>query len=81
MQRPLACGSLIGLISSENELKRLIGDTGQVNSFVGGFEIKVLDGELFPWENVLEFILSLPHQVWITRFEGSLVIKTKPPGF
>jgi hypothetical protein len=52
-----------------------------VNSFVGGFEIKVLDGELFPWENVLEFILSLPHQVWITRFEGSLVIKTKPPGF
>jgi len=72
---------MIGLISCENELKRLIGDTGQVNSFVGGFEIKVLDGELFPWENVMEFLLSLPQHVWVTRYEGSLVIKTKPPGF
>ncbi|MFH0850702.1 MAG: hypothetical protein V1924_07180 [Candidatus Bathyarchaeota archaeon] len=52
-----------------------------MNSFVGGFEIKVLDGELFPWENVLEFLLSLPQYVWVTRYEGSLVIKTKPPGF
>ncbi len=72
---------MIGLISCEIELKRLIGDTGQVNSFVGGFEINVLDGELFPWEIVLEVLLALPQQVWITRFEGRLVIKTKPPGF
>jgi hypothetical protein len=72
---------MIGLISCENELKRLIGDTGQVNSYVGGFEIKVLDGELFPWENVLEFLISIPQLVWITSFEGSLVIKTKPLGF
>lgn len=72
---------MIGLISCENELKRLIGDTGQVDSFVGGFEIKVLDGELFPWENVLEFLLSLPQHVWVTSGEGGLVIKTKPLGF
>ena len=72
---------MIGLISCEIELKRLIGDTGQVSSFVGGFEIKVLDGELFPWELVLETLLSLPHNVWITRFEGSLMVKSKPPGF
>jgi len=62
-------------------LKRLIGDTGTVSSFVGGFEINVLDGELFPWEIVLEVLLALPHEVWVKRFEGGLVIKTKPPGF
>lgn len=66
------------MTSCENELKRLIGETGTVNSYVRGFEIKVLDGELFPWELVLEVLLALPHGVWVTRFEGSLVIKTKP---
>ena len=72
---------MIGLISCEIELKRLIGDTGKLSSFVGGFEISVLDGELFPWEIVLEVLLALPHSVWVTRSDGSLVIKTKPPGF
>jgi hypothetical protein len=56
---------MVELSSTEMELKALVADTGAVHSVVAGFEIKVLDGELFPWENVLEFILFLPHQVWV----------------
>jgi len=68
---------MVELHSAEMEVKALVADTGQVGSFVGGFEIKVLDGKRFPWGVVLDYLTRLPHEVWIVKEEG-LVIKSKP---
>jgi len=68
---------MVELNSCETELKALVADTGTVSSFVGGFEIKVLDGKRFPWGVVLDYLTGLPHEVWVTM-EDVLVIKSKP---
>ena len=68
---------LVELNSCEMELKALVADTGTVNSFVGGYEIKVLNGKRFPWGVVLDYLAGQKHEVWITK-EDVLVIKSKP---
>jgi hypothetical protein len=65
------------LNSCEMEIKALVADTGTVNSFGGGFEVKVLDGKRFPWGVVLNYLTSLSHEVWVTK-DDALVIKSKP---
>lgn len=63
----------------ESLLKVVIAETGEIYPHVGGFEIKVFDPVVFPWGKVLTYLLDIPHNVWITKENGNLVIKTKPP--
>lgn len=69
----------MSLDSCQLELSSMVGSTGDVKGFLGGFEIDVIDEGEFPWGPVFEYLMELAHSIWITKREGVLVIKTKPP--
>jgi len=68
---------MVELSSCEMELKAIVADTGIVDSFVGGYQIRVLDGKRFPWGVVFHYLRDQVHEVWVTK-EDMLVIKSKP---
>jgi len=68
---------MVELNSCEVELKALVADTGTVNSIVGGYEVRVLNGKQFPWAVVLDYLVGQGLEVWVTK-EDVLVIKSKP---
>lgn len=59
-------------------VKKMVKDAGEVSEELGGFLIQVKDPERFPWNDVLRYLLSLNHDVWIDSREGSLFILTCP---
>jgi hypothetical protein len=40
-------------------LRKIAEETGEIRSVYGGFEIKVLKPTLFPWYNVLNYLLEI----------------------
>jgi hypothetical protein len=61
------------------KLKGLVGESGIVSELYGGYEITVLDTNVFPWESVFNLLLDALYEVWITRSLNRLVILSKPP--
>lgn len=61
------------------KLKGLVGESGIVSELYGGYEITVLDTNVFPWEGVFNLLLDASYEVWITRSLNKLVILSKPP--
>ncbi|KON30542.1 hypothetical protein AC482_03560 [miscellaneous Crenarchaeota group-15 archaeon DG-45] len=63
----------------KDQLMVIMAETGEVISYVGGVEIRVLDPVIFPWHKVFTILFDLPHDVWMVREDGTFTIKSKPP--
>ncbi len=62
------------------KLKGLVGESGIVSELYGGYEITVLDTNVFPWEGVFNLLLDASYEVWISRsLNKQLVVLSKPP--
>lgn len=59
-------------------LKDMVGDTGDVNSVYGGFEIRIVKPTLFPWYKVFNQLIEIGQEVWISKTEGKMAIHSKP---
>jgi hypothetical protein len=62
----------------EEQLKRIVKDTGEVNSVYGGFEIKVSKPALFPWYKIFNQLIDIDQEVWLNKVEGKINITSKP---
>lgn len=62
----------------EARLKVIMAETGELHSGIIGVEIKVLDPIIFPWAKILMALFEVPLEVWVTKENDSLIIKTEP---
>jgi hypothetical protein len=60
------------------KLKKIVGDTGQVNSVYGGFEIKVIRPKTFPWYRLIDSLIGIGQRVWVEKKEDTLYITSEP---
>lgn len=60
------------------QLRKIVEDSGEVNSVLGGFEIRVIDPFLFPWYQVFEQLIEIGQEVWINKTGGQLYVNSKP---
>jgi len=60
------------------KLRKVAKDTGEIDSVYGGFQIKVLKPTLFPWYNVLDYLLEIGQEVWVRKSEGEIQITSEP---
>ncbi len=56
------------------QLRKIVEDSGEVNSVLGGFEIRVIDPFLFPWYQVFEQLIEIGQEVWIYKKEDKIYI-------
>ncbi len=59
-------------------VKDMVRDTGEVSEELGGFLIKVINQNNFPWANVFRYLLSLNHEVWVEIRDEELYIVSCP---
>jgi hypothetical protein len=59
-------------------LRNIAEETGKIRSVYGGFEVKVLKPTLFPWYNVLNYLLEIGQEVWVRKSEGKIEITSEP---
>jgi hypothetical protein len=62
----------------EERLKEAIEDTGEVNALYGGFEVRIDDPDQFPWYKILNLLIEIGHEIWITKKEDVIHITSKP---
>jgi len=62
----------------EEQLKKIVKDTGEVNSVYGGFEIRVSKPVLFPWYKIFNQLIDIDQEVWLNKVEGKINITSKP---
>jgi hypothetical protein len=62
----------------EERLKKLVRNTGDVNSLYGGLEIKVLKPNLFPWYKVVKLLIEIGQEIWVDEKEGKICITSEP---
>ena len=48
----------------EKRLKKIVLKTGEVNSVLGGFKIRVINPPLFPWYQVIDQLIEHGQEVW-----------------
>lgn len=72
-------GSERACVDIEGELRSEVGEHGECESVMGGFEVRVKDPARFPWERVFRTLLGLGHEVWVELRDGELVIVSKAP--
>ena len=60
------------------KLRVRIGTTGQVLEDYGGYEILVLDSEVFPWKDVFTMLIDSGFQIWINKKNSQIQIESKP---
>ena len=65
-------------MDSEERLKEIVKDTGEVNSVYGGFEIKVLRPNLFPWYKMVKLLIEIGQEIWVDEKEGKICITSEP---
>jgi len=68
----------VRIMDVEERLRKLAGDTGEVNSVYGGFEIRVLKPNLFPWYGVINLLIEIGQEIWIDKKEGKICIASEP---
>ena len=61
----------------QDEVIKIVGETGEVAPEYGGYEIKVVKPDLFPWHAVLDVLIETGQEIWITKY-GEIRINTKP---
>ena len=62
----------------EEELQKIVKDTGEIQSVYGGFEIRVDHPVLFPWHGLFNQLIEIGQQVWIGKREDKIYISSKP---
>jgi hypothetical protein len=62
----------------QDKLIRIVGETGEVAPEYGGYEIKVVKPDHFPWHTVLDLLIETGQEVWITKKHGNISINTEP---
>ena len=62
----------------QNEVIKIVGNTGEVAPEYGGYEIKVVKPDLFPWHAVFDVLIEAGQEVWITKKDGTITIHTEP---
>ena len=63
---------------ASEELNWLIGDTGAVQDWMGGYKIKVFHTRGFPWDDVFKSLLYRNFKVYVTRHKADLFIEAQP---
>lgn len=68
------------MLVSQERLEGIVGDKGEVLPLYGGYEVKVLEPEGFPWYEVFRELLGCKMEVWVRELkeEGILSIHSKP---
>jgi hypothetical protein len=59
-------------------LKKIVKDTGRIDSVYGGFEVKVLKPKSFPWHQVINQLIEIGQKVWVEKKEGKIYIVSEP---
>jgi hypothetical protein len=59
-------------------LKKIVKDTGRIDSVYGGFEIEVTSPRLFPWHKLLNQLIGIGQKVWVEKREGKIYIVSEP---
>ncbi len=62
----------------EEELKRVVKDSAEVNSLYGGFEIRVSKPGQFPWYKLFNQLIDIGQEVWVSKEEDKINITSKP---
>jgi hypothetical protein len=62
----------------EERLKKIVKDTGEVASVYGGFEIRVLKPNLFPWYKIIKRLIDIGQETWVNEKEGKICIISEP---
>ncbi len=60
------------------KLKKTVGDTGEVQSVYGGFDVKVLRPRSFPWHELITDLIEIGQSVWIEKKENKIHIVSEP---
>ncbi len=60
------------------ELAKLIGVTGGLQEYMGGYRIAVYHASAFPWDGVFKVLLYRDFQVFVTRRKADIFIEAKP---
>ncbi len=59
-------------------LRKIVKDTGEINSVYGGYEIEVLKPTLFPWFKVFNLLIEIGQKVWVEKKENKIHIISEP---
>jgi hypothetical protein len=59
-------------------LAELIGDTGALQEFMGGYRLKVYHLQSFPWDEVFKTLLFRDFKVYVTRHKADIFIEATP---
>ena len=65
-------------MDAEERLTKLVEDAGEVNSVYGGFEIRVLKPDLFPWYKIINELLEIGQEIWIDKKDDRICIISEP---
>ena len=60
------------------EISWLIAETGEVQSLMGGYKIKIFHTRGFPWDDVFKALLFRDFKVYVTRHKADLFIEAQP---
>lgn len=59
-------------------LKKIVKDTGEVSSVYGGFEIRVLKPNIFPWYKIIKRLIDIGQETWVSEKGGKICITSEP---
>jgi hypothetical protein len=65
-------------MDAEEQLKEIVKNTGEVTSVYGGFEIRVLKPDLFPWYKIIKRLINIGQEIWVNEKEGKICIISEP---
>jgi hypothetical protein len=65
-------------MDAEEWLKKIVKDTGEVSSVYGGFKIRVLKPNLFPWYKIIKQLFDIGQEIWLNEKEGKISITSEP---
>jgi hypothetical protein len=67
-----------GMVDPVEQLRKMVKDTGEIDSIYGGFEIKVSKPTRFPWYNILNLLIEIGHEIWVSKKGDKIHITSKP---
>jgi hypothetical protein len=56
-------------------LRFMMGDTGDLQEFMGGFRIRIYHAKAFPWDQVLRALLFRDFRVSVARHKADIFIE------
>jgi hypothetical protein len=66
------------VVDPEKRLKKIVLKTGEVNSSLHGFEIRVIYPALFPWHQVIDQLIEIGQEVRISKKANQICVISEP---